>query len=52
MTDGLLPGADRDLVSILARQLRKQVSDIRLRTKVEHVKAVQNGVEVSLVGPE
>ena len=52
MTDGLLPGADRDLVSVLSRQLRKQVSDIRLRTKVEHVKAVQNGVQVSFDGPE
>tara|TARA_B100001123_G_C15339854_1_gene1034381 strand:- start:1221 stop:2648 length:1428 start_codon:yes stop_codon:yes gene_type:complete len=52
MTDGLLPGADRDLVSVLSRQLRKQIGDIHLRTKVGQVKTGANGVEVSLDGPE
>lgn len=34
MTDGLLPGADRDLVRPLAKRLERQLEDILLSTKV------------------
>lgn len=37
MTDGLLPGADRDLVAVLQRRLEKKFEAIHLSTKVAAV---------------
>jgi dihydrolipoamide dehydrogenase len=48
MTGGLLPGCDRDLVSILKRRLDKQFESIQLNTKVAELKEQKNGVRVSL----
>ncbi len=48
MTDGLLPGCDRDLVSVLKRRLSKKFEDILLKTKVVELKEQKNGVAVSL----
>jgi dihydrolipoamide dehydrogenase len=48
MTGGLLPGCDRDLVSILKRRLDKQFESIQLNTKVAELKEQKNGVMVSL----
>lgn len=49
MTDGLLPGADRDLVRVLAKALKHQVKDIRLKTGVEELReAPQGGVVATL----
>ncbi len=50
MTDGLLPGCDRDLVSVLKRGLDRKFSDIMLNTKVVGIKEQKNGVQVNLQG--
>lgn len=48
MTDGLLPGCDRDLVSVLKRRLDKKFADIKLSTRVTDLKEQKNGVMVTL----
>ncbi len=48
MTGGLLPGCDRDLVSVLKRRLDKQFESIRLSTKVAAIKEQKGGVKVTL----
>lgn len=48
LTDGLLPGADRDLVKPLEKRLREHFAAIQLSTKVTGVKVVDNHVEVAM----
>lgn len=48
MTNGLLPGCDRDLVSLLKRRLDKKLSEILLSTKVLKLQEQKNGVRVTL----
>src|SRR5438094_71973 len=48
MTDGLLPGVDRDLVQPLARRCEKLFVNIRLQTKVTGLRETSGGVEVRL----
>ena len=48
MTDGLLPGCDRDLVSLLKRRLDQVFAEILLKTKVVELKEQKNGVAVTL----
>jgi len=48
MTNGLLPGADRDLVSVLKRRLDKKFAAIMLNTKVAGMKETKTGVTVTL----
>ena len=48
MTDGLLPGVDRDLVRPLQARLKKGFENILLNTKVMAVKEVADGVSVEL----
>lgn len=48
MTDGLLPGCDRDLVSVLKCRLDKKFESIMLKTKVVELKEQKNGVVVTL----
>src|SRR6185436_18061458 len=50
MTDGLLPGADRDLVNILARRVESMCESVLLETKVVGLKEVQDGVAVTCEG--
>src|SRR5258705_9724257 len=50
MTEGLLPGADRDLVDILARRVAQTMKSVLLETKVVQVKPEANGVRVTLEG--
>jgi dihydrolipoamide dehydrogenase len=50
MTDGLLPGADRDLVNILARRLETTLHKIRLKTRVTGMEAVKDGIKVRMEG--
>ncbi|HBK74512.1 MAG TPA: dihydrolipoyl dehydrogenase [Planctomycetaceae bacterium] len=52
LTDGLLPGADRDLVKPLHKRLKGLFEAIRLNTKVVGLKESGNGVEVSFEGPD
>ncbi len=51
MTDGLLPGADRDLVTFLARRLETTMDKILLKTKVTGMKEAKDGITVSMEGP-
>jgi dihydrolipoamide dehydrogenase len=50
MLDGLLPGADRDLVKPLENRLEGLFEDILLKTGVEDMKEQKNGMKVSLKG--
>ncbi|MFZ5492118.1 MAG: dihydrolipoyl dehydrogenase [Pseudomonadota bacterium] len=50
--DGLLPGADADLVKPLAKRLAGQFAEIRLKTKVTGVVAQKQGLKVSFEGPD
>lgn len=50
MTDGLLPGVDRDLVKPLAKRLEKTFSAVYLGTKVAKIKAKRQRLEVAFEG--
>lgn len=50
MTEGLLPGADRDLVKPLAKRLNNLFSQIYLNTKIQDMKLQKNGIKVTLEG--
>jgi dihydrolipoamide dehydrogenase len=50
MTDGLLPGADRDLVNILAKRIEATMEAVLLNTKVASVKEVADGIAVKFEG--
>ncbi len=54
MTPGLLPGADRDLVTVLSRRLETTLHKIMLNAKVTGVKEVKSGLEVKIeaAGPD
>jgi dihydrolipoamide dehydrogenase len=47
MLSGLLPGADRDLVGVLAKRIDQLFDAVHLRTKVVAMKEVDNGVHVT-----
>ena len=47
MTNGLLPGCDRDLVSVLKRRLDGKFTAIRLETKVANLVETAGGVSVT-----
>ena len=48
MTDGLLPGVDRDLVQPLARRCDKTFRAVRLGTKVTDLRETADGVQARL----
>jgi dihydrolipoamide dehydrogenase len=50
MTAGLLPGADRDLVNILAKRIEAICEAVWLNTKVTGMKAVKDGIAVTFDG--
>jgi dihydrolipoamide dehydrogenase len=50
MTPGLLPGADRDLVAVLEKRLKKLFTSIMLSTKVVKVAEDGNGIRVTFEG--
>lgn len=50
MTDGLLPGADRDLVRYLAQRVEQTFARVMVSTKVRAMKATATGVSVSFEG--
>jgi dihydrolipoamide dehydrogenase len=52
LTDGLLPGADRDLVKPLEKRIRDRFVGVHLGTKVVGLEDVGDAVEVELDGPE
>lgn len=50
MTSGLLPGADRDLVTPLQKRLTQQFKAIYVNTKVAKLEATPEGIVASLEG--
>lgn len=50
MADGLMPGADRDLVNILAKRLEKDFQSIMVKTKVVEMKETEKGIRVKFEG--
>jgi dihydrolipoamide dehydrogenase len=47
MTDGLLPGADRDLVDVLAKSIGKTMKNVWLKTSVTKMTAERAGIRVT-----
>lgn len=52
LTDGLLPGADRDLVKPVEKRVRERFAGVYLGTKVTALKDMGYHVEVQMEGPE
>ena len=52
MLDGLLPGADRDLVSHLSKRLKEKFEIIMLNSKVVEIKEVKDGIQVMIQDSE
>ncbi|MEX2168969.1 MAG: dihydrolipoyl dehydrogenase [Pirellulales bacterium] len=52
LTEGLLPGADRDLVKPLEKRVRERFAGVFLGTKVTGLKDMGYHVEVQMEGPE
>ena len=50
LADGLIPGADRDLVRPLAKRIEKRYEAIYLKTKVSKIEAKPSGLLVSFEG--
>jgi dihydrolipoamide dehydrogenase len=50
MTPGLLPGADRDLVDVLAKTVAKTMKSVLLNTKVTQMRPESDGVHVTFEG--
>jgi dihydrolipoyl dehydrogenase len=50
MTDGLLPGADRDLVDVLAKSIGKSMKNVWLKTSVTKMAAESSGIRVTFSG--
>jgi dihydrolipoamide dehydrogenase len=50
MTPGLLPGADRDLVQVLEKRLKKLFANIMVNTKVVKVAEEGRGIRVTFEG--
>jgi dihydrolipoamide dehydrogenase len=50
MASEWLPGADRDLVSIMRKESMKRFEDVMLDTRVTEMKEVADGIELKLVG--
>ncbi len=51
MTGGLLPGADRDLVEVLAKRINRIMKGVLLNTRVVKMAAESKGIRVTLDGP-
>jgi dihydrolipoamide dehydrogenase len=50
MTSGLLPGADRDLVDVLARRVKETMANVLLETKVVRMTPDAKGIRVAFEG--
>jgi dihydrolipoamide dehydrogenase len=47
LMDGLIPGADRDLVRVLERRIARRYEKILLKTKVAKIEALKDGLKVT-----
>lgn len=52
LTEGLLPGADRDLVKPLEKRIRKKFVGVHLGTEVTGLKESGDKIDVQMEGPE
>ena len=52
LLDGLMPGADRDLVRLLERRIKARYENIYTATKVTAIKPLKRGLKVSMEGPK
>jgi len=52
LADGLIPGADRDLVRPLHKRIEKRYEAIYLKTKVGNIEAQQGGLKVTFEGEQ
>ena len=52
LTDGLIPGCDRDLVKPLEKRLAKHCERIMVKTKVTKVEALKDGIRVHFEAAE
>ncbi|MCH7972579.1 MAG: dihydrolipoyl dehydrogenase [Bacteroidetes bacterium] len=52
MTSGLLPGADRDLVSFLSKRIKENFNEVMLNSKVVEMKEIKNGIKVTIVNKD
>jgi dihydrolipoamide dehydrogenase len=50
LMDQIIPGCDKDLVTPLARRIKKQYKNIWLETKVNSIEALKEGLKVSFEG--
>ena len=50
MTDGLLPGVDRDLVQPVARRVERLFAEVRLRTRVTTLRDAGDAIEATIEG--
>ena len=52
LTDGLMPGCDRDLVRPLEKRIAKRYEQIMVKTKVTKVEAPKDGLRVTFEGEQ
>ncbi len=52
LTDGLMPGCDRDLVRPLEKRITKRYEKIMVKTKVTKVEALAEGIRVTFEGEQ
>ena len=52
LTDGLIPGCDRDLVRPLEKRVARRYEKIMVKTKVTKVEAVKEGIRVTFEGEQ
>jgi dihydrolipoamide dehydrogenase len=52
LADGLIPGADRDLVRPLAKRIEQRYEAIYLKTKVTKIEAQKSGLKVTFEGEQ
>jgi dihydrolipoamide dehydrogenase len=52
LTDGLIPGADRDLVATYTKYIRDRYQNIFLNTKVSKIQTVKSGIKVTFEGQD
>ncbi len=50
LTDGLMPGVDRDLVRPLEKRIQKRYEQIIVGARVDKIEPLSNGLRVSFVG--
>ncbi|MCW5576327.1 MAG: dihydrolipoyl dehydrogenase, partial [Burkholderiales bacterium] len=52
LMDGLIPGADKDVVRPLTKRIEKRYEKILLKTKVAKIEAQKAGLKVTFEGPD